>query len=254
MKTLILCAGYATRLYPLTLNQPKHLLPIGGRPMLEYAIDKINEIQEIDKIYIVTNNKFYNVFIEWVQKIEKNIKKPIEVFNDMSLSDDTKLGAIGDMQFVIDKTNLNDDLIVIAGDNLFQLDLKKFIDFGKEKGLSIAVRDVGDIELMKKYGEVILDTNKKLISFVEKPKEPKTTLAAICMYFFPKNKLYLIKQYISEGRNTDQPGLYIQWLHKIENVYGFVFTEKWYDIGDIKQYKEADKDYTYHQNNEHLKS
>lgn len=241
MKTLILCAGYATRLYPLTLNQPKHLLPIAGKPMLQYIIDELEKIEEIDEIYLVTNQKFFSVFDDWVKKLK--IKKKIHVFNDGTLSDDTKLGAIGDMDFVINEAKIDDDLLVIAGDNLFKLNLRDFINFFKEKGTAIAVYDVKNKELMKKYGEVKLDSDKRLIHFQEKPQEPQTTLAAIGMYLFPKNQLGIIKQYLSEKNSPDQPGKYIQWLYQRQPVYGFVFTEGWYDIGDIDQYHQADRDY-----------
>lgn len=239
MKALILCAGYATRLYPLTQNQPKHLLPIGGKPMLNHLVERICEVKEIDEIYLVTNNKFYNHFKEWIPTL--GIDKKIEVFNDGTLNEDTRLGAIGDMKFVIDNAKINDDLMVVAGDNLFNLNLIEFVDYFKQKGIVIGVYDVKDKELMKKYGEVQLDQNDKVISFREKPQDPKTTFAAICLYLFPKSKLNLIEQYLKEGNNPDQPGRYIQWLYQHENVYGYVFDEQWYDIGDLNQYKEADK-------------
>jgi len=240
MKAFILCGGYATRMYPLTLNKPKHLLPIAGKPMLEYAVNKLNEIPGIDRIYLVTNHKFVSAFENWVKTLKQ--KKQIQIFDNGTLSDETKLGAIGDMKFVIEKIQLNDDLLVLAGDNLFQLNLQDFIRFSKDR-ITVAVYDVKNKELMKKYGEVKLDKDGKFISFREKPAEPETTLAAICLYFFPKEKVNLITKYINEGNNTDQPGRYIQWLYKRQPVYGFVFTEKWYDIGDINEYERADKEY-----------
>lgn len=242
MKALILCAGYATRLYPLTVDKPKHLLPIADKPMLNYAIENLEKVSEIDQIYLVTNHKFFPKFQDWIKTLK--IKKKIEVIDDGTMSDDIKLGAIGDMKFVIDKIKINDDLLVFAGDNLFQLQLTDFIKFSRSKNApAIAVYDVGSKELVSKYSEVKLDKDKKVTAFTEKPPNPETTFAAICMYLFPKNKLSLVNTYISEGNNPDQPGRYIQWLHKREAVYGFVFTDKWYDIGDINQYNEADKDY-----------
>ena len=166
------------------------------------------------------------------------------VFNDGTSSDGAKLGAIGDMRFVVDEAKIDDDLLVLAGDNLFQLDLKKFINFFKIKGAnSICLKDVGSKELIKKYSEVELDKEERVISFREKPVDPKTTLAAICIYLFQKNRIGLINKYLSEGNNPDQPGRYIQWLCKADKVYGYVFNDKWYDIGDLAQYKEADEDY-----------
>lgn len=241
MKALILCAGYATRLYPLTKDKPKHLLPIAGKPMLEYAIAKLEQVPDIDKIYLVTNHKFYSQFQNWTDNFKSN--KEIKVLDDGTISDETKLGAIGDIKFVIEKEHIDGDLLILAGDNLFELNLNNFVKFFRAKGISIAVKDVESKDLVNKYSEIKLDEQNRVISFIEKPTQPKTTLAAICMYLFPKEKLELINQYIKEGNNPDQPGRYIRWLHKRESVYGFVFTDKWYDIGDINQYKEANREY-----------
>lgn len=241
MKVLILCAGYATRLYPLTKDRPKHLLIIAGRTMLEHTIVKLEQVSGIDEIYLVTNHKFFPQFQYW-QKTFKSSKK-IEVLDDGTISDGTKLGAIGDMKFVIEKEHINDDLLVLAGDNLFRLNLVDFVNFFKTYGTAIAIYDVKSKDLVSKYSEVKLDKENRVISFTEKPVNPETTLAAICMYLFPKEKLGLINKYLDEGNNPDQPGRYIQWLHKRENVYGFVFSDKWYDIGDINQYNEANKEY-----------
>ena len=241
MKALILCAGYATRLYPLTKDQPKHLLPIAGKPMLSYAIEQLDKSPEITGIYLVTNKKFYGNFKSWISNLK--LSKPIEVFNDGTDSDETKLGAIGDMKFVLHNAKINDDLFVMAGDNLTELKIQEFIDFFKKMKCVIAVRDVKDKELIKKYSEVKVDQSKKVLEFIEKPQNPVTTLAAICMYIFPKEELSFIDKYIKAGNNPDQPGRYIQWLAKERNVYAYVFDEPWFDIGDIHQLNEADEFY-----------
>ena len=241
MRVLILAAGYATRLYPLTLNRPKPLLPVAGKPILEYIMDKIEKVEEIGEVYVVTNQKFTEHFQGWKNNFKS--KKRIEVLNDGTLSDEDKLGAVGDLRFVIEREKISDDLFVVAGDNLFQLDIPKFIDFFKEKGTSVALHDVGNKELAKRYGIVTLDQNKRIINFEEKPENPQTTLAATCMYLFSKDESGLVKDYLREGNNPDAPGYYIQWLYKKTEVYGFVFTDKWYDIGDIVQYEKADKEY-----------
>lgn len=241
MKTIVLCAGYATRMYPLSLNQPKHLLSIAGQPMLNYLLQQLQKIKEIDRIYLVTNHKFFPHFQEWAKEVKST--KPIEVFNDDTTTNENRLGAVGDLNFVIEKVNLADDLLVLAGDNLFQLSLKNFVSFGREKGIAIALHDVKDLELMKKYAEVRLDKEKKVTFLVEKPGQPQSTLAAVCIYYFPQATVPLIKKYLAGGNNPDQPGAYIQWLYKQQTVYGFVFTEKWYDIGNLQQYQQADKEY-----------
>ena len=177
-----------------------------------------------------------------------NLKTIPDYANENKLSyngvkNNRKIQILFNVKFVIDNAKVKDDLIVLAGDNLFKLDLKKLIAFFRKNGTTIALFDVKDMELMKKYGEVELDGQKVLVSFREKPQDPKTTLAAICIYLFPKDKLSLIDQYIKEGNNPDQPGRYIQWLYKKQKVYGFVFDEGWYDIGDLQQYKQADDEY-----------
>jgi glucose-1-phosphate thymidylyltransferase len=241
MKALILAAGYATRLYPLTLNKPKPLLLVSGKPILEYITDKIEKVEEIEEVYVVTNQKFAEHFQRWKNNFKS--KKRIKILNDGSLSDEDKLGAVGDLKFVIEKEKISDDLFVVAGDNLFQLDISKFVDFFKKRGTSIALHDVRDKELAKKYGIVTLDQDERIINFEEKPENPQTTLAATCMYLFSRDKLDLVKDYLREGSNPDAPGYYIQWLHKKTEVYGFVFRDKWYDIGDLRQYNKADKEY-----------
>ncbi len=243
MKVLILCAGYATRLYPLTLNRPKHLLPIAGKPMLNYLMERLEEVEEVDEIYLVTNQKFFSKFQKWAREIVT--KKSIVVLNDGTTSDETKLGAIGDMDFVIDRMDTKDDLIVVAGDNLFTLSVLRFVNSFLKRGRFpiVALHDVKDRKLMRKYSEVRLDREGRIVSFIEKPQKPQTTLAAICLYLFPKEKLHLIKRYLAQGNNPDQPGRFIQWLYKKEPVYGYIFTEKWYDIGDLNQYQEADREY-----------
>lgn len=242
MKALILCAGYATRLYPLTKDKPKQLLPIAGKPMLEHTIAKLEEVPEIDAIYIVTNHKFAPQFQEWLATLKTS--KEIKLFDDGTADEKTKLGAAGDIKYVIENARIDDDLLIVAGDNLFKLDLNNFVRFFKAKGMSIAIYDVKDKNLVREYSEVRLDKSGRVISFQEKPQNPQTTLAAICIYLFPRDKLALITKYLSEGNNPDQPGRYIQWLYQREAVYGFVFADKWYDIGDLQQYKQADKEYS----------
>ncbi|NOX97620.1 MAG: nucleotidyltransferase family protein [Nitrospirae bacterium] len=239
MKALILAAGYGTRLYPLTKDKPKPLLPVAGKPMMEHILKKIEKIEEIDKVYVVTNEKFAGHFRAWKETYPG--KKEIKIINDTTTTDENKLGAIGDMQLVVEKEEINDDLLVVAGDNLFDFDLEDFINFFKEKGASVGLRDIPDREAVKRYSTVELDEDKKILSFQEKPSHPTTTLVAICLYLFPKEKLNLISEYLKEGNNPDAPGFYIAWLHQKEPVYGFVFAGKWHDIGDLKCYEEANK-------------
>ncbi len=239
MKALILAAGYGTRLYPLTEKQAKPLLPVAGRPMVEHVISKIEEIGEVDEVCIVVNQKFVGRFEKWVSGFKTS--KKVSLFNDGSTDDANKLGAISDMKFVVEEGNISDDLLVIAGDNLFGFSLGPFVKSFKEKGTSIGLYRVEPLEEVRKYSVVELDENGRLLNFEEKPEHPPTNLIAICMYLFPKDKLSLISNYLQEDNNPDAPGYYIKWLVRKIQVYGFIFSGMWFDIGDFKSYNEADK-------------
>ena len=242
MKALILAAGYATRLYPLTKDRPKPLLPIAGKPILEYIMEKLEKIEGIDTIYLVTNQKFVPDFKDWLTKFQT--KKRVMILNDGSTCDDNKLGAIGDIKFVLETAKFNEDLLIIAGDNLFKLDLFRFIQFfEKKKASCIALYDIEDRERARKYGVVDIDANQRIVKFEEKPSYPSSTLIATCLYLFPKKNLNLVSTYLEEKRSSDAPGFYIQWLAKEKEVYGFVFKERWYDIGGLESLKEADLEY-----------
>ena len=240
MKVLILAAGYATRLYPLTKEYPKPLLLVGKRPIIDYIIDKLKALDEVDEIIVVTNSKFIFNFREWAKTIK--IQKRISLIDDLTKSQDDRRGAIGDMDFVINRKQIKDDLLVIGGDNLFDGGLKVFLDFAtsKKNHLTIGVFNINDKDQAKNYGVVRLDKNNRILDFREKPKDPKTTLVAMCLYYFPQSKLKLIKEYLKDRNNkNDATGFYIDWVSKKEIVYGFVFDGRWYDIGHHKSYNEA---------------
>lgn len=238
---MILGAGYATRMYPLTLNKAKPLLSIAGKPAIEHIIERISEVEEIDEILVITNEKFFKQFQNWQKNFSS--KRPLKVLNDRTLSEKDRLGAIGDMDFVIKQEGIKDDLLVIAGDNLFELGLREFVDFAKHRvpGSSIGLYNLKDKEAVKRYSQVCLGANDKIIEFKEKPKDPSSTLVAKCIYFFPKEKLNKIPEYIASGGEIDAPGHYISWLCQRDTVYGFTFCGKWYDIGNYETYKRADK-------------
>src|SRR5476649_1128728 len=171
MKVIILAAGYATRLYPLTLNQPKPLLPVAGKPMVEHVLDNLAPITEIDRVYVVTNAKFAGHFEKWSENYRAT-KFNFTVVNDYSTDDSNKLGAIGDINYVLKTQNVDDDLIVVAGDNLFS---EKLSDFGKfclaKNAPALAVYDVGNLEEIKKYNSISTDATGKITFFEEKPKQ-----------------------------------------------------------------------------------
>lgn len=242
MKALILAAGYATRLYPLTKDKPKPLLKVGSKTITDRLVEKIERIRDIDEIYIVTNEKFAPNFIEWAEK--STYKKPIKIINDHTLTNETRLGAIGDMELVVREGGISDDILVLGGDNLFDFSLRDFIEFARSKtGSVVALRDIGDLNEAKKYGIVSIDGNEKVTEFTEKPEDPKSTLAAMCVYYFPKAMLSLLKTYLDTGKNKDAPGHYIGWLAQKDFLYGYKFDGEWFDIGDKRLLKLADEIY-----------
>ncbi|HLC50081.1 MAG TPA: nucleotidyltransferase family protein [Candidatus Nanoarchaeia archaeon] len=241
MEAIILAAGYATRLYPLTESTPKPLLTVAGKPMIEHIIKKIEDTGDISRICIVTNSKFENIFKIWLGGFDA--KTPIEIVNDGSKSNEDRLGALGDVNYVIGAKSIEEDFLVIAGDNLFELSLKDALNFfRKKKSSTIVLYDVKDLQLARQYG-IVEVKNDVVVNFEEKPISPKSTLASTGIYFFPKKAIPLIKKYIEQGNNPDKTGSFIEWLHKRETVYSFTTEKKWYDIGSIDQLQKADMEY-----------
>jgi glucose-1-phosphate thymidylyltransferase len=237
VKAIILAAGYATRLQPLTESWAKELLPVGGRPIVDWILDALAQAGVVDEVHVVTNARKAPWFEEWA------VGRDVIVHDDGTTSNDDRLGAIGDMQFVIDRAGLDDDLLVIAGDNLFDYRVDELVGFWRAKGgqaSAVAVRDVGSLDLAAQYGVVTLDDDDRIVGFVEKPEAPESTLAATATYVFSRAHAKLIGAYLEAGNPGDQPGRYIAWLHRHEPVYAWVFDTTWYDIGDHEQLLEAD--------------
>ena len=237
----MLAAGYATRLYPLTENTPKPLLSVAGKPIIEHIIRNLEKINSINKVYVITNEKFEYHFKVWINNFSAD--KPIEIINDGTKGNDDRLGALGDIHFVINSKNLDDDVIVIAGDNLFEQSLVDVVNFFKKrKSNVILLYDVDDIELAKHYG-IVEVKNNIVVNFEEKPIAPKSTLASTGIYLFPKKTIPLIKKYIAQGNNPDKTGSFIEWLHKRDKVYSYISDKKWYDIGNAEQLESANRYY-----------
>ena len=243
MKVIILAAGYATRLYPLTLTRPKPLLPVAGKPMIDYVLDNLAPIGGIDRVIIVTNAKFADSFQQWADDYRaKKAQLDFTIVNDGSTDDTNKLGAIGDLNLVIDREKIDDDVIVVAGDNLFSEPLPSFGKFCLEKNAPVlAVYDVGSLEDIKKYNSITFDSTGKITFFEEKPKQPTNTVTGIALYFYPRKIIPLIKQYIAEGNNPDQPGRLVQWLYPRTPVYVWSVPGLWYDIGSKETLEEANR-------------
>ncbi|MBI2653346.1 nucleotidyltransferase family protein [Candidatus Woesearchaeota archaeon] len=241
MDAIVLAAGYATRLYPLTERTPKPLLNVAGKPLIEHIIRKVEQIPEIEKIYIITNDKFHQNFKKWLENFETN--KPIEIINDGTKSNEDRLGALGDIHLIINSKNIDNDILVVAGDNLFELSLLEVANFFKKrKSNTIVLHDVKDFELAKHYG-IVEVKDYIIVNFEEKPVSPKSTLASTGIYLFPKKTMELIKKYIAQGNNPDRTGSFIEWLHKRDKVFAYITDKKWYDIGSVEQLEKANKYY-----------
>ncbi len=231
MKCLLLCAGYATRLSPLTDNLPKALLEIEeGKPILDYIIEKVNTINDVDEIIVISNNRFYKQFEEWADK-KKNII-PIIVVNDNTNSNEDRLGAIGDLNFTIEKLQIDDEMLIIAGDSLFEFKLLDFVHFYQDRNQPvIACQEINDYEALKRFAVVEMDEKNKITNFIEKPAEPPSNIGSYAVYLYPREICQEIKEYLLLGNNPDQPGRLVEYLYKRMPVYAFVFKENFYDIG-----------------------
>ena len=199
MKVILLCAGYATRLYPLTLDTPKPLLPVGGRPLLEWILDRVQQVKGIDAAYIMTNHKFSGHFSNWAKKVR--YPWPVEVIDDQTTSNETRLGAIGDLAYALKEKKVGEeDLLVIAGDNLFTFDLVEFVGAARLKGpyAAIAVYDVKDRELAKQYGLVRPDAKGKVLEFLEKPKNPPAPISTSCITILTTPKLRVCGRWVQK--------------------------------------------------------
>ena len=243
MKAIIPAAGYATRLYPLTKDTPKQLLQIGDRKMIEHVVNKLEEIDEVDHIYIVTNDKFYGKFLEWNRGYSSH--KDITIMNDGTKSNEDRLGAIGDIHYAVEKNKIDDDCWVIGGDNLFEFSLKDVLKFYRAKDSSIiAVRDLLDKkEVANKFGVVEIDDNHKIIGFEEKPAEPKSTLAATLVYMLKREDLAELYSIMEREDRPDNAGEFIKYLSSRRDVHSYAFDEAWYDIGNPEQLEEVGRLY-----------
>jgi len=241
MKAIILAAGYATRLYPLTLNIPKPLLEINGKSILSHIVDNIHQIQEIDEIFVVTNDKFFEHFMDWKNSLPTN---RVTVLNDGTSSNDDRLGSLGDIDFVVEKAKLDDDLLVVAGDNLFEFSLLEMHKaYQEKKAIMMAAHDVKDIELARLYGVVKLNEQGKVIHFEEKPPEPKSTVCGTAIYIYPSAIVKKLVSFVRSHGQKDKSGDFIEWIYTQEPVYTFPITGLWYDIGSVEQLEDARRNY-----------
>ena len=239
MKCLILAAGYATRLYPLTENFPKPLLKVQDKPILDWLIDDIEASGEVDEYIVISNHKFAHHFDNWAKD-----KKKVTVVDDGTESNETRLGAVKDIQFTIEKLGLNDDLLVIAGDNLLDFSLTRFVAYAKEKNASCIMRyyEPSEQKLLK-CGVVTVDETDRILRMTEKSLTPETHWCCPPFYYYTKEDARLVAKGIEAGCGTDAPGSYIAWLCGCSTVHAMEMPGKRYDIGNLESYEKVKAEY-----------
>ena len=240
MKCLILAAGYATRLYPLTENFPKPLLEVKGKAILDWLVDDIDEAGLVDEFVVISNHKFAHHFEKWA----KGKKQKITVVDDGTSTNETRLGAVKDIQYAIESLSIDDDMLVIAGDNVLDFSLTKFISYAKEKNASAIMRyyEANEQKLLK-CGVVTVDENDKITEMTEKSPTPATHWCTPPFYYYTREDARLIARGIQEGCGVDAPGSYIAWLCKQTDVYAMEMPGKRYDIGNLESYEQVKRDY-----------
>lgn len=234
MDCILLCAGYATRMYPLTENFPKPLLEISGKPLIDYLIDDLSNNRLIDRYIVVSNHKFIQHFTAWRNTRSENVI----VLDDGSTHNDNRLGAVKDIQFAIESAKVDSDILVLAGDNLLDFSLASFVDFAKNKNSSCVMRYFeNDIKKLQRTGVAEVDSDDLIISMEEKPNYPKSNWAIPPFYIFNKSALQEFKIGIESGCKVDAPGGFIEWFSKRNKVFAFVMPGKRIDIGNLECYE-----------------
>jgi len=240
MRVIILAAGYGTRLYPLTLELPKPLIPINDKPIVNFLLDKltgINKYLPITEVKIVSNNHFYKNFLEWKQKYGFKVK----ILNDGSNNPQDRLGAVRDMRFAMGQAN--GDWLVMGGDNLFEDDLIGFARFARSHRPypSLGVYDIKDKTAAKRFGVVTINRQHRVTELQEKPENPRATLVASCIYYFPETMADMLGEFIAQSDSCDASGKYIAWLVSKTKVFGYQMQGNWLDIGNYDMLKLAEK-------------
>lgn len=240
MDCIVLCAGYATRLRPLTLSTPKPLLDVGGKPILEHILDRLVGT-DVNRVFIVSNTRFADSFSQWVRGVSfPGIE--LNVVNDGTSSNDDRLGSMGDVHFAAKQAGLSDDFLMINGDNLFTFSLEPLLTAFSERGNMLALYDVGSPDTAKLYGIPTLTDDMRVTGFVEKPDNPTSTLASIGIYAYRGEVPKLLADYLEQGHSADKTGEFVEWLHAQTDVYGYAYggeDDIWFDIGTIEQLGEA---------------
>ena len=240
MKCLILAAGYATRLYPLTENFPKPLLKVGEKTILDWLLDDIDSAGLVDGYIVISNHKFAHHFQDWAAAHPL----PITVVDDGTSTNETRLGAVRDIQFAIDTLRLDDDLLIIAGDNVLDFSLTAFLRYAKEKGTSCVMRYYeSDEKRLKKSGVAEVGENDRLMNLEEKPENPRFHWCTPPFYFYLRKDAAMIRQAIQDGCGTDAPGSLVAWMCRRTRMHSMEMPGSRYDIGNLESYEKVRREY-----------
>lgn len=241
MKALLLAAGYATRLYPLTRDFPKPLLPVAGRPIVDHLLEKLERVSDVDAVYVVTNHRFVKHFRDWAAGAQTPL--PITVIDDGTVSNEERLGAVGDIAFALEYADLaGDEVLVLAGDNLFDFELTDFVRTYRSHSDAVAavtVHVLKDVQALQRTGVATLDDLDRVVHFAEKPREPQSHWAVPPFYIFKPGIKDVVEDFLKSGGNPDAPGYFLEWLVKKAPVYAYRFPGRRYDIGDLESYLET---------------
>lgn len=236
MDAVVLAGGYATRLWPITRHRAKPLLPVAGEPIIDYILRPLEEEDRVETVYVSTNERFADDFRE---HLDEGGYEKTELVVEPTREEDEKLGTVGALAELIESVEIDDDLLVIAGDNLFSFEVSEFLDYFENRGTpSLVAYDVGSREEASSYGLVELDGDR-VVGFEEKPDEPESTLVSIACYAFPADALGRLDEYLSEDGNPDAPGYFVEWLHEREDVGAYTFDGAWFDVGTRSSYLDA---------------
>ncbi|MEI7885209.1 MAG: sugar phosphate nucleotidyltransferase [Clostridia bacterium] len=247
MHAIILAAGYATRLYPLTLTSPKALLPIGNKPIIEFILDEMATLPNLSKVVIVSNHKFISHFELWLTAIQERQQYPnleLILLDDGSINETDRLGAIGDIEFAISRANLNEDLLVAAGDNFFTFPLSDYVSyFHMYRKDAICAKHIADKSVLQQMGVAIVDSELRLLTMEEKPSNPSSDIGVYALYIYTKDTLPLFHEYLTTGNNPDAPGNFPVWLVKRKEVRVYLFKGDCIDIGTPEVYAAVNAQY-----------
>ena len=240
MKCLILAAGYATRLYPLTENFPKPLLEVGGKTILDWLLDDMDTMGVIDEYVVISNHKYYQHFVRWAAT--KSMK--ITVVDDGTSSNETRLGAVRDIQFAVNSLGLEDDMLVMAGDNLLDFSMTKFIRYALEKNAPCTMRYYEpSFQKLLKSGIVTVDENDKITRMTEKVPNPETNWVSVAFYYYPRETVRLIAQALADGCGVDAPGSFLIWVSQRTTSYAMEMPGHRYDVGNLDSYQKIKEEY-----------